>query len=818
MSYNQSSGGQGNSETANSSILGLSDREVEERRQAGHVNDLQLDMGLAYWQIFLKDLFTFSNVVLIAVSIILVVVGDYTDLYLTTGLFTFNAVTIFLQEAIAMRDLRRMSMQMRSPIRVIRAGQERSIDLGEVVIGDVLYASPGDRIASDGVVIVNSMQVDESLLTGVGEPSTKHPGDKVYGGSICLSGSAYYKVEKVGKDSRLHSLIASRRQFSLERRHLQHDVNYVVRVIIIISIQMDILIAISMLIQHVPLIENARIASVIVALVPKGLLFMDTVTYTLASIRLRGHNSLLISANAAESISNVDVLCLDKTGTITCNELKFHAYHLLQREWRHEEIEHLLGTLAASISFPGPNISALRDAFQAVKSTPLDELPFSAGRDWCAVSWNDDQRTGTYYLGAAEVLKPIDETVPSLQKQLEEWSCLGYRVLLLAYSREVQPLYDQDGQSVIYREPELLAMVALEEQLRPDVKHALMHFSFQGVALKILTGDTPQSAVAVARQLGWEEGYRTLLGKEIDQMSDAKISDIIDQVAIFAQVDANQKERIVKLLQQKGHYVGMIGDGANDVLSLRQASLSVAMCTGSEAARSTANIVLLDDSYTVLPLAVREGWRIRSGMRDVISLILIRKFYVLLVVVAVRMVGVTFPDNPRHSMLLALFTVGIPILALAFWAKPEKPPESLLRSIGMFVFPVGVTLPLGALLIYLLFLKSTGSVIIARSAINMFIMLCGLTLIPFIEPPSRLFVAVYKLNGDWRPTIMAIFLLACYGIVLAIAPLRNFIGLEVLSVQNYLIIIGAFLFWVSLQYWLWRVRLFERIAAIGSTA
>jgi cation-transporting ATPase E len=818
MTNYQSPSGQLENEPVESNFTGLTVGEVEERRRAGQVNDLNLDQGQTYWQIFLKDLFTFSNVILIAVSIILVVVGDYTDLYLTVGLFTFNAVTIFLQEAVAMRDLRQMSLQMRSPVQVIRAGSAHSIQPTEVVLGDILCAYPGDRIAADGVVVVESMQVDESPLTGVGEPSTKHPGDTVYAGSVCLHGSAYYQVEKVGKDLKLNSLIASRRAFSLQRRHLQHDVNYVVRVIIIISIQMDILIAISMLIQRVPLIENARIASVIVALVPKGLLFMDTVTYTLASIRLRGHNSLLISANAAESISNVDVLCLDKTGTITCNELKFHAYHLLQRDWTHNEIERLLGTFAASISLPDPNITALNEAFHAKKLSPLDELPFSAGRDWCAISWNDDQRTGTYYLGTAKALKPIDETVPSLQKQLNDWSCLGYRVLLLAYSREVQPLYDQECQSVIYGEPEVLAMLAFEEELRPDVKHALMHFSLQGVELKILTGDTTQSAVAVARQLGWEEGYKTLLGKEIDQMSDAKISEIIDQVAIFSQVAAHQKERIVKILQQKGHYVGMIGDGANDVLALRQASLSVAMCTGSEATRSTADIVLLDDSYTVLPLAVREGWRIRSGMRDVISLILIRKFYVLLVVVAVRMVGVTFPDNPRHSMLLALFTVGIPILALAFWAKPQKPPDSLLRSIGMFVFPVGVTLPLGALLIYLLFLKSTGSVIVARSAINMFIMLCGLTLIPFIEPPSRLFTAVYKLNGDWRPTILAIFLLAAYVIVLAVEPLRNFIGLQILSVQNYLIIIGAFVFWVGLQYWLWRVRLFERAAAIGSTA
>jgi cation-transporting ATPase E len=679
-----------------------------------------------------------------------------------------------------------------------------------------LCAYPGDPIAADGIVITDSLQVDESPLTGIGEPSMKHPGDKVYAGSSCLSGSACYRVEEVGRNSRLHALITSKRRFSQSKTPLQREVNYVVRVIIIISIQMDILIAISMLIQHIPLVENMRIAAVIVALVPKGLLFMDTVAYTLASIRLRGHNSLLISANAAESISNVDVLCLDKTGTITSNELKFHAYQLLQKDWKQEEIEHLLGALAASISLPDPTLRALMDAFQAEKSAPLAEVAFSAGKDWCAVSWSGGQRPGTYYLGTAEAMQPVGETLPAMQKQLAEWSSLGYRVFLLAYSTVVQPLYDEDGKPLITREPELLAVVSLEEQLRHDVKYTLMHFLDQGVALKILTGDTPQNAIALARQLGWGEDYEMLLGAEIDRMSDAKMEEIIDQVEIFADVNADQKERIVRTLQQKGHFVGMVGDGANDVLALRQASLGVAMCSGSQAARSTADIVLLDDSYTVLPLAVREGWRIRSGMRDVISLILIRKFYVLLLVVAVRMVGVGFPDTPRHSMLLALFTVGIPILALAFWAKPEKPPGSLLRSIGMFVFPVGVTLPLGALLVYLLFLRSTGVEIIARSAVNMFIMLCGLALIPFLEPPSRLFVAVNKLNGDWRPTILAICLLAAYAVVLVVEPLRSFIGLQVLGVQNYLVIIGAFLFWVLLQYWLWRVRLFEKIAAIGS--
>lgn len=284
---------------------------------------------------------------------------------------------------------------------------------------------------------------------------------------------------------------------------------------------------------------------------------------------------------------------------------------------------------------------------------------------------------------------------------------------------------------------------------------------------------------------------------------------------MFGRITPQQKQRLIGLFRAQGHYVGMIGDGVNDVLSLKQADLGIAMESGSQAARSVADIVLLGDSFGALPIALREGQRIVKGMEDVVRLLLARTFYVMLLIVGTQIVGVAFPVTPKHNSILALLTVGIPIFALAAWARPGAAPRSVIRAASRFVWPAAITIAMVALGIYLFYLARTGDVSMARSALTTATVFCGLFLIPFVEPPTQFWVAGDELSGDWRPSALALGMLVMYGCVLAIRPLREFFELSLLPIADYLAIGMVVVGWAFLLRLIWRRRLFERMLDMG---
>jgi cation-transporting ATPase E len=653
--------------------------------------------------------------------------------------------------------------------------------------------------------------VDESLITGEADRLIKKTGNLLYSGSFCTAGNGYYRAQKVGADNLINQLTSAARIYVKFKTPLQRDIDYIIRVLVLIVGQLGLLIGISVVLQRVPLVESVSIAAVIVALVPQGLFFMTTVAYAMGAVRVAGKGALIQESNAIESISNVNLLCLDKTGTITTNRLEFCDMSVLDEDTNPKQLENLLGSFAASVSAANRTIVALAEAFSGEKLPLIDEVPFSSELQWSAITPQQDSLKGSYWLGAPEILDSTLQADQQVQSMLQSWLDSGYRILLFAHAGEVMALHDREDRPQIPPHITPLCLLAFKEELRPEMTRTMEHFEALGIQVKIISGDHPGTVAALARQVGMAVEGRILSGTELSAMDDETLGKQLDEVSIFGRITPQQKQRLVQLYQKRGYYVAMIGDGVNDVLPLKQAQVGVSMQSGSQATRSAADIILLNDSFASLPVAFQEGQRIVKGMEDVVRLLLTRTIYVLLLVIATRIIGVAFPVTPKDNSILALLTVGIPILAIAAWARPGKPTQSIVQTMGHFVYPAAASISLFALIIYLVFLQSTGAVHLARSALTTFTILCGLLLVPFVEPPGRFWVGGDEYNGDRRPSYLAVGMLALFILILFITPIRSFFGLYLLKFTDYAILFGAALVWGFLQRWIWRENLYEKL-------
>ncbi len=799
-------------------IHGLSERDVIERRGRGQGNEARFGTGRTYLQILRQNALTFINSVLFAISVILILMGQLDDAVVTAGLVVLNVIVGIVQEGRAKHKLTQIALLTRPKATVVREGQERSIPPSEIVLGDVLVARPGDQIVVDGEVVGHGrMEVDESLLTGESERIVKERGAPVYSGSFCVTGSAHYEAQQVGADSLVNQLTAGARLYRQRKTPLQRDVDYIVRILVILSSMLGVLLAVSFALQGLPPVEWVRVAAVVVALVPQGLFFMTTVAYAMGAMRVLGSGALIQQTNAVESISNVDLLCLDKTGTLTTNRIEFHALHPVSNPSSADEqwLSQVLGSYAASTTAGNRTTAAMLEAFGGEPRRVVQEVPFASERKWSALVFDDGALRGTYVLGAPEVLEPALAAGREVQTSTEPWARQGLRVLLLAHRAEALSLGTDLSQAKLPQGLVPLTLLSFRDELRPEAGQALSHFGELGIELKIISGDNPDTVEALSRQVGFKGKGAAVSGLELIGSHESDLARVARDATIFGRITPQQKEQLVHVFRDQGHYVAMIGDGVNDVLSLKEAQVGVAMQSGSAATRGVADIVLLGDSFGALPIAFREGQRIVKGMEDVVRLLLTRTFYVFLLVVATRLVGVPFPITPKHNSVLALLTVGIPIVAIAAWARPGAPPRSVIRTTSGFVFPAAFTISVLALAVYVYTWGTTGDLELSRSALTTASVLCGLLLIPFVEPPTEWWVGGDVLSGDWRPTALAVGMLLFYGLILAVPTLRDFFELVPLRAVHYSLIGLAVVVWALLQRVLWRKHVFERILQPG---
>ncbi len=829
---------------------GLSEAEARRRRDNGEGNAVRIATSRSYFTVIRTNLFSFFNNILFTIGIALIALGEWNDAMTSVGLGLVNAIISTVQELRAKRQLDRIALLHRPKVTLVRDGAERTADPDEIVRGDHIRLRPGDQVLVDGPVIGGGvLEVDEALLTGESEAMRKSVGDPLLSGSICLSGEGTYRAEVVGAESYANRLTAEARAFQFVKTPLQKQIDFAVRLVMLVVVLMSGTILVSALLQDLPGSRIVQLAAVLSGQVPYGLFFVIIVAYSLGAAAIAKQGALVQQINAVESLSNADILCVDKTGTLTTNALTLDAVEPLGDQ-RRDDLEPLIGTYARSVGSPNQTTTALSASLPGEALTPGDVIAFSSARKWSAVAFADGPLRGVHALGACEMLTPYlapSADAKALARRVAAIADTGLRVLLFAGTPETTVFSgDADAPGLPPLVP--LGLVILADELRPNVAETFAAFAGLGLRLKIISGDDPNTVAALARQAKLPvEGL--VSGPDLAALSPADFAASVDKADIFGRIAPAQKEQIVSALMANGHHVAMVGDGVNDVLALKKAQLGIAMNSGSAAARNVADIVLLNDDFQPLRTAFYEGQRVLSGMTTALLLFLSRVASSILVIIAITMLGLTFPFEPAQ-MALTLFTVGIPTFFLTLWARPTALDEDLIRKLVRFVIPVSVVTMVFGVALYTFhfervqgdlesytlppfalrnFERVTGlsvndgaefsvaaATIVAQSALSMFATFTAFVLILFLAPPIRLFTGwVPSVTPDKRPTIMAIALAIVFVAVLATETLADYFGLISVGPGVYISVAAVLPVWAALLLLNWRYRWFERFLGLA---
>ncbi|MCL4877145.1 MAG: HAD-IC family P-type ATPase [Anaerolineae bacterium] len=806
-------------------IPGLTSAEAAHLKAAGKSNDIDLRSSRSFADIFRANFLSLANVLLLTIIVVLVLVGKPADALVTGGAVGINIIVGTFQEFQSKRKLDQIALLTRPKVTVIRDGRPQEVSQTEVVLGDAILLRAGDQAVVDGKIISQSagklIDMDESLLTGESDLIPKRTGDEILSGSFAVVGEAVYVAEKVGKDSFAQKITAGAREFTLSITPLQRQISIIVRMLVMLAIGMSLLLGLSYLYQEKPLSDSVEDMAVVISLVPQGLLLMITVAYALGAVRIARKGALVQQSNAVESLSNVNVLCMDKTGTLTTNRILFHGLHPFDGLGT-DGFQQLLGDYIASTGSKNRTAEAIAAAIQGTAIPPVAEVPFSSTRKWAAASFSNGSKPGTCILGAPEVLrtqvKIHDEAV--FAQKLETLANQGLRVLLFAHSAHVvnPDELPEHGEASLPPNPVALGFVSFSDELRPHVRDVLDSFRAANIKLLLISGDNPDTVSALAYQAGFRPGEdRAISGIELAQLDDTAFEGAVQTHTIFGRITPEQKQRIVEVLREHGDYVAMMGDGVNDVLSLKKAQVGIAMQDGSQATRAVADIVLLGNKFEVLPDAFLEGQRILNGMNDSMRLFLTRTFFTVLLIIIAGFINTDFPFTPRHNALLTSLPVGIPALFLAYWAKTGQPQKSLLVSVTQFVFPAGFSLAVVSVFIWILYLTSgtSAEVETARSVLTTAALIGGLWIIILAERERE-----HWRNGDApaydpRRIVLALALLALFGVVMAVPGLRDFFEMKPLSWADLAIIAASMTGWSIVLMLLWRYDVLEHLLIPG---
>lgn len=701
---------------------GLTDAEVAERVARGEFNDAPDAHSRSLASIIRSNTLTYFNALIGSMWIVMLIVAPFQD-----ALFGFviviNTLIGIIQEYRASRTLAKLSVISEAKILVRRNGADVEVRPREVVLDDIVLVRPGDQLVVDGDVLVSEgLEIDESLLTGEADPVDKAPGDQAMSGSFVVAGSGAYRATKVGKDSFAAGLTAQARKFSLTRSELRDAINTFIRLASILLLPVGGLLLWSQLRadQSLPDAIRGTIAGV-VTMVPEGLVLLTSIAMAVSVIRLAQKKVLVQELPAVEVLARVDTVCADKTGTLTQPGMQVREVISLRNAsgvpGDQHEVDAALGAMGAAEESPNPTLQAVATAYPFPAGwAQTDSIPFSSARKWSSATFADH---GTFLLGAPEVL--LGDTHAGVLAQADQHSAQGARVLLLAASSGGSRPSADTGAGTI----EPIALVIIDQVLRPDAADTIGYFLDQGVSVKVISGDNAATVGAIAERAGVPGADGPIDARELSEDPE-ELAGPMDDHSVFGRVTPTQKQAMVDALHLKKRTVAMTGDGVNDVLALKHADLGIAMGSGSAATRAVAQIVLLTNKFSVMPSVVAEGRRVLGNIERVSDVFLTKTFYasatsliVGLSVFTAIIFGIStleFPFLPRHYTLISALTIGIPGFFLALMPNTERFRPGFLKRVLLFTIPAGLICAGTSLATYLLELRSGSSIEDARTA------------------------------------------------------------------------------------------------------
>jgi cation-transporting ATPase E len=726
--------------TGTATLTGLSAAEVADRVASGRVNDVPAAPTRTVGQIVRANVFTRFNALLGGMLAIIIVVGPVQD-----ALFGFvlvaNALIGIVQELRAKRTLDRLTVLTAPKARVVRDGREVEVGVGEVVLDDVLALQAGDQVVVDGEVLqAAALEIDESLITGESDPVVKTEGDEVLSGSFVVAGSGAYRATRVGREAYAVSLAQEARRFTLTHSELRSAIDTILTVVTFAIIPTAILLFVSQLRNHdsLPAALSASVAGT-VAMVPEGLVLLTSLAFAVGVLRLAKHRVLVQELPAVEGLARIDVLCIDKTGTLTEGRLVVEGVEVLDRSLPHEAA---LAALVAADPHPNATLAAIGEGFaERPDDWAAGEVePFSSARKWSAASFGPD---GTWVLGAPDVVLPAAGDDTDIREQAESAAATGSRVVLLA--RTDSGLTGEDLPPGLRP----AALVILGDRPRADAQETLRYFAEQDVTVKVISGDHPGTVAAIAGRLGLQGSEDPVDARTMTE-DPQELADLLESHTIFGRVTPRQKRDMVLALQSRGHVVAMTGDGVNDVLALKDADIGVAMGSGSAAARSVAQLVLLDSTFDALPPVVAEGRRVLGNIERTSGLYLTKTVYAMLISLAVGVLGLVFPFLPRHLTLIGAITIGIPSFFLALAPNTERARPGFLRRVARFAIPAGSLAAVATFLAYRLVEEQPGATLDdARTTAVMVLTFIGLLVLTIVAAPltPRRLILIWSMAG-----------------------------------------------------------------------
>jgi cation-transporting P-type ATPase E len=732
---------------------GLTSAMVAERAARGEVNDAARRTSRSVLEIVRANVLTRFNAIVAILCAVILITGQPQDALFGLIIVANSGVGV-VQELRAKRTLDRLTVLGQEPARVLRDGRETEVPPQQIVLGDRILIGPGDRIMVDGEIAGDSgVEIDESLLTGEPDPVPKKPGEKVLSGSFVVSGSAAYQATAVGRDSYAARLEAQAATFNLAHSELMAGINRFLKLISWLIVPVAILLAASQLAYAGRSFSDAIASTVagIVTMIPEGLVLLTSVAFAVGVIRLGRRQCLVQELPAIEVLARVDVLCLDKTGTLTEPRMELDQIVELQPG---VPVRRALARLVHAEDRPNTTILAIaaglgqeRGLEGSAAGRPDQVVPFSSARKWSgAVFPAGSDLAGGWVLGAPDILlSPADPA----RAEADARGAAGLRLLVLGRADPADvaaPERLSDGGRI-----EPVALLVLRQRLRPEAPRTLAYFAAQGVAVKVISGDSAESVGAIARELSIEGAAhpvdaRTLPSGETGAEFDA-LAGALERNSVFGRVTPQQKQLFVSALQARGHTVAMTGDGVNDVLALTRADLGVAMGSGSGATRAVAKIVLLDDDFATLPYVVAEGRRVLGNVERVASLFLSKTVYAVLLSVATAVVGLLglagleglrFPFLPRHLTLISVFAIGVPGFFLALGPSTQRVAPGFVPRVLRFAVPAGVACAAAAFCSYLIArLDGSGGLVADRTTALITLAAVSLWVLALVARPYR---------------------------------------------------------------------------------
>jgi cation-transporting ATPase E len=688
-------------------LPGLTSAEVAARVAAGQVNRTKRSDLADYADIFRRNVFTLFNFMVAPAAVALFWLGEWKGGLAVSALAIINSVIALIHEIKAKIELDRLAILVETKARVRRDGQVTTVPAGDVVLDDVILISNGEAVVADGPVLESRyLEVDEALLTGESDPVRRGAGERLLSGSFCVAGEGAYRADKVGAESFAQKTSARAREYSVGHSPLQHVINVFVKWLSYTAVLLcAVYIAAYFVDRPDPADEAAVLAAqqnlvkyvaiTVTSMVPQGLVLTATMAFILGAVVMSRRGAVVQRVNAVESMAAVDVICTDKTGTLTTNRLELETIRPLDGR-PEDEVRRLLALFAtAGTDDKNKSIQAIRARLGLASGVELiDQLPFKSQNRYSAVRVRADSAERVLVMGAAEALSKhlADPAADGWRQPFDELMKTGRRVLMFAESERTESFAAGTLEGFPLRP---LGLLALSDELRPEAGAVLEQFTAQGIAFKIISGDNPETVRATVGMLKIPLAHEPVVsGDQLENAADK--DDLILNRSVFGRVAPNQKVDIVEGLKRHGRYVAMIGDGVNDVLPIKKAHLGIAMGEGSSASKTVSGLVLENNSFALLPETLEEGRTIVRNLRRSAKLFLTKNVYAVFLLLAgvFPFTGLPRPFEPQQVTLLNWMTIGIPafVIALSRERSRAATKPNFLAEVGWFVLRTGVVL------------------------------------------------------------------------------------------------------------------------------